>query len=56
MSQLIEKFGVLEVCLPIITGVGLVFAFVINLVFLSPPLEIQDYPESAMVEISLAEA
>ena len=56
MSQILAKSGLLEVCLLIVTGLGLVFALLVNLVFLSPPPDIRDYPEKAQVEISLAEA
>ena len=56
MSQILAKSGPLEVCLPIVTGLGLIFALLVNLVFLAPPPDIRDYPEQAQVDTSLAEA
>ena len=56
MSQLVSKFGVLEVCLPMVVGVALAFTLVMNVLFFSPPPEIRDSTESAQVETSLAEA
>ena len=55
MSQILAKSGPLEVCLPIVTGLGLIFALLVNLVFLTPPPEIRDNPEK-QVEASLVEA
>ena len=56
MSHILAKSGPLEVCLPIVTGIGLIFALLLNLVFLSPPPDIRDYPGLVQVETSLAEA
>lgn len=56
MSQMVNKFDVFDVCLPIVIGVGIVFALVTNVVLFSAPPEIRDYQKSAQVENSLAEA
>ena len=56
MSQLLAKSGPLEVCLPIVTGLGLIFALLLNFVLLSPLPDIRDYPGSVQVETILAEA
>ena len=56
MSQILAKSGPLEVCLPIVTGLGLIFALFVNLISLAPPPDIRDNPEKAQVEASLVEA
>ena len=53
MSQILAKSGVLEVCLPIAAGLGLLFAVLINVNF--PPSDIRDYQDPARVEMSLTE-